>query len=215
MDQMSSVMARSGSLMLLDCRSLAVEHVPLDPALTVLVAESGVRHELVAGEYAARRRQCEAAADALGVAALRDATPESLEAARDRMAPAAYRRARHVIGEIRRTLDAADALRRGDSEAAGALMVEGHASMRDDFEASCPELDLLVAIAADLGVAGGVLGARMTGGGFGGSTVSLVRTDAVDSVREALQDRYESETGRRPAVFATRPAPGALVLRAE
>lgn len=216
MDQMTSVLGRAGALMLLDCRSLAVQHVPLaDPAVTVLVADSGVQHELVAGEYAARRRQCEAAADALGVAVLRDATEEQLEAARGTMEPSAYKRARHVIGEIRRTLDTAAALGRGDYRAAGRLMYQGHASMRDDFEASCRELDLLVEAAAALGEAGGVFGSRMTGGGFGGCTVSLVRSEAVDSIRENLQDRLTSETGRRPTVFATPPAQGAMVLGAE
>jgi galactokinase len=120
-----------------------------------------------------------------------------------------------VIGEIRRTLDAAAAVRAGEWAAVGELMVASHASLRDDYEVSCPELDVLVEIAAELGGEHGVLGSRMTGGGFGGSTVSLVRTGDVDFIVGRLHHRYAEATGRRPAVFASPPVRGAMVLRSD
>lgn len=209
MDQVSSTSCRAGALMLLDCRSLEIEHLPLaDPELTVLIAESGVRHEHAGGAYAERRAQSMAAAAALGVEQLRDVARDELEAAHGRLDETVYRRARHVVGEIRRTLDAAAAFRAGDWAAAGELMAASHASLRDDYEVSCPELDLLVEIAAEAGA----IGSRMTGGGFGGSTVSLARTGDVDFIRRRLHHRYAKATGRRPAVFASPPAEGARVI---
>jgi galactokinase len=216
MDQVSSAACEAGALMLLDCRSLAIEQLPLsDPELTVLIADGGVRHAHAGGAYAERRRQSTAAAAALGVEQLRDATLAELEAARGRLEDVLWRRARHVIGEIRRTLDAAAAVRAGEWAAVGELMVASHASLRDDYEVSCPELDVLVEIAAELGGEHGVLGSRMTGGGFGGSTVSLVRTGDVDFIVGRLHHRYAEATGRRPAVFASPPVRGAMVLRSD
>ena len=214
MDQSIAVRGKADHAMLLDCRSLEVRHVPLtDPAVTVLIINSNVKHELTGSEYPQRRHQCEQAAQALGVRALRDVTMPILAAAKATLDAVVYRRAHHVVAENRRTLDAADALAAGDWPAMGRLMYESHASMRHDFEISCPELDLLVELASALGEGGGVFGSRMTGGGFGGCTVSLVDADLVDSIGQHIHRRYAEQTGIEPTVFATRPAAGAAVLQ--
>ena len=214
MDQSIAVRGKADHAMLLDCRSLEVRHVPLtDPAVTVLIINSNVKHELTGSEYPQRRHQCEQAAQALGVRALRDVTMPILAAAKATLDAVVYRRAHHVVAENRRTLDAADALAAGDWPAMGRLMYESHASMRHDFEISCPELDLLVELAGALGEGGGVFGSRMTGGGFGGCTVSLVDADLVDSIGQHIHRRYAEQTGIEPTVFATRPAAGAAALQ--
>ncbi|MCA9232127.1 MAG: galactokinase [Planctomycetales bacterium] len=214
MDQFSSVFGQADVLMLLDCRSRHLQPIPFtSPAVTVLIVNSNVRHELTGGEYAARRRQCEAAAQALGSASLRDTTATMLAASSRQMDEVAYRRARHVLTENERTLQAAEAIRMQDWPTAGKLMYASHASLRDDFEVSCDELDCLVAIAEQIGIAGGVFGARMTGGGFGGCVVSLVNTDAVAAITETIYTHYTAQTGIEPTTFATRPARGSHVLR--
>ena len=214
MDQFISVMAQGDCLMLLDCRSRQPRLVRMaDPALTVLIVNSNVKHELTGGEYAERRSQCEQAARVLGVPALRDATLEMLEAARDRLGEVERRRARHVISEDERTLAAAEAIERSDWEEVGRLMYGSHASLRDDYEVSCEELDRLVEIARSIGPEGGVIGSRMTGGGFGGCTVSLVRSQAVETVSRTIHDEYSRQTGITPTVFASRPAAGARIVK--
>ena len=213
MDQSIAVMGQADGAMLLDCRLLAVRHVPLaDPQVAVLIVNSNVRHELTGSEYADRRRQCEQAAAALDVKALRDATLPMLTASEKRLDPVTYRRAQHVITENRRVLDAADALVAGDWRALGQLMYASHFSLRDDFQVSCPELDLLVDLAAALGESRGVFGSRMTGGGFGGCTVSIVATNAIASVVQHISRDYVRQTGIEPTAFATRPAAGARIL---
>jgi galactokinase len=213
MDQFSSVLCRENSLMLLDCRSQEVELVPFaDPNLSVVIANTNVKHELTGGEYAQRRRECEQAAQELGVPLLRDARLDQLQQARGRLAEVVHRRARHVIGEIERTRAAASALRAGEWRTVGDLMYASHVSLRDDYEVSCKELDLLVEVARSLGPEGGIIGSRMTGGGFGGCTVSLVRTNAVPHVTEQLRRCYHEQTSIEPTIFATRPAQGAMVL---
>jgi galactokinase len=213
MDQCTSVMGQDGALLLLDCRSRTMSLTPLaDPDVVALIVNSNVKHELNDGGYAARRRQCEKAAASLGAAALRDVEVEQLEQARNRLDDVPYRRARHVITENARTVKAAEAIRRGDWSTVGRLMVESHASLRDDFEVSCEELDLLVALAT-AGPANGVIGSRMTGGGFGGCTISLVRRAALDAVSSHISEGYFRKTGRQAAVFATRPVDGARVMK--
>jgi galactokinase len=213
MDQFSSVMCRQDALMLLDCRSQEVELVPFNDAdISVVVANTNVKHELTGGEYAERRQTCERAADILGVDTLRDATPEQLAASKDKLSSVQQQRARHVISEIARTVDCADALRTSDWATVGELMYASHASLRDDYEVSCAELDLMVEIARMIGPAGGVIGSRMTGGGFGGCTVSLVRSGNVDAFMQELYREYKSQTGIESSVFATRPSEGAMVL---
>jgi galactokinase len=216
MDQFASAMGREGHLLLLDCRSQRIEHVPMiDPSVSVLIANSGVHRELAAGEFARRRARCEEAAGALGVEILRDATLDRLEAARDGLPDETVRCARHVVTEIARTVEAADLIRQGRWPAVGELMYASHASLRDDFEVSCPELDALVEISRALGEAGGVYGCRMTGGGFGGCTVSLVKTAAVATIAGMIQRSYHRETGLDAAMFISRPVEGAAILRAE
>lgn len=214
MDQFISAMGRQGHAMLLDCRSHQTRMVPLvDPGVTVLITNSHVKHELVSGEYAQRRAQCAAAAKALGLTMLRDASLSQLEARQSQMDDLAYRRARHVISENDRTTHAADAAAKQDWNQFGQLMLASHASLRDDFEVSCQELDILVELAQrKLGT--GVYGSRMTGGGFGGCTVSLVRSDAADAVGDYLRQEYKARTGIEATIFSTRPAQGARILDA-
>ncbi len=214
MDQFTSVMAQPDHLVLLDCRSLQANMVPLtDPEVTVLIIDSKVKHELSQGEYARRRAECEAAARALQVGSLRDITTERLDPARSNLDPVLYRRARHVVTENERTLAAANAIRRGDWTTLESLLYASHQSLRDDYQVSCPELDLLVDVARSLGEGKGLFGSRMTGGGFGGCTVSLVRTEAVDAVADAICQAYSRQTNIRASWFATRPAGGPRVLR--
>jgi galactokinase len=214
MDQFASVMCRADHLMLLDCRSQAIEQIPLtDEAITVLIVNSNVKHELSGGEYAERRGQCEAAAKALGVASLRDATLEQLESSHAKLPTAEYRRARHAIGEIARTTAAAAAIRAGDWPQVGALMYASHDSLRDDYEVSCQELDVLVDAAREIGPAGGVIGSRMTGGGFGGCTVSLVETAKAENVASRIADAYRSATGVEPTILTSRPSRGAYIVQ--
>jgi galactokinase len=214
MDQCTSVMGQDGALLLLDCRTRTVNLTPLaDPDVVALIVNSNVKHELIDGGYAARRRQCEEAAVVLGASALRDVEVKQLELARDRLDDVHYRRARHVVTENARTVEAAEAIRRGDWPTVGRLMIESHASLRDDFEVSCEELDLLVALATNGAAANGVIGSRMTGGGFGGCTISLVRRAALEEVSSYISEGYFRETGRQATVFATRPVDGARVIK--
>jgi galactokinase len=214
MDQFTSVLAQEGHALLLDCRSRAATLVSMaDPAMTVLVINSNVRHKLVDGVYASRRQQCETAARILKVAALRDATIQDLTAARDAMDPVVFRRARHVISENERTLQAARLIQEGHWSRFGELMYASHASLRDDYEVSCPELDAIVEIARSMGEKEGIVGCRMTGAGFGGCAISLVRTQVVKVVSRKIAEAYENKTGTLPAVFSSRPAGGARVLR--
>jgi galactokinase len=211
MDQFAATFARAGSALLLDCRTLEFRHVALPAGAEVVVCNSGVKHALAAGEYNRRRADCEAGVRAIarlwpGVRALRDVTPEQLEAHRDALPPQVYRRCRHVVTENERVLRAAEALATGDAVRFGELMYASHASLRDDYEVSCAELDLLVELAA---ACGGVLGARMTGGGFGGCTVNLVRADAVEEFRRRVAQEYERKTGIAPGIISCAPAAGA------
>jgi galactokinase len=215
MDQFISVMGRKDHLLLLDCRSRRTELVPMsDPSVALLVTNTNVKHELGSGEYAKRRAECEAAAKALGVSSLRDATGAALEQAKDRMEDVVFRRARHIIGEIGRTTQAAQAIRDSRWAEVGRLMYASHESLRDDYEVSCAELDAVVEIARDIGPKGGVHGCRMTGGGFGGCTVALVRTDAVAAITKRISGDYQRKTGIEAALFVSRPATGATVLKA-
>ena len=214
MDQFISVMGQKDHLLLLDCRSRKTELVPMrDSSVEVLIANTNVKHELGSGEYAKRRAQCEAAAKILGVPSLRDATAESLDRAKSNMDDVVFRRARHVIGEIERTVQAAARIRSSDWPKVGELMYASHRSLRDDYEVSCKELDALVEIAESIGLPGGVFGCRMTGGGFGGCVVALVRSDSVAAITNTLATRYKEKTGLDATIFGSRPAAGASILR--
>jgi galactokinase len=196
MDQLSSVAGRGGCALLIDCRSLEVEPILLPEGLAIVVVHSGLPRALEHSAYAERRAACEAAAAGLGLAALRDATPEQV---------ANEPRARHVVSENARVLEAADALRVGDVDRLGSLMSASHVSLRDDFEVSTPELDALVAA---LGRTGAV-GARLTGAGFGGCVVAL--TPAVDAAGLAARaaDDYHRQTGLTPTSYVCRASAGA------
>ncbi len=213
MDQIASIQGRAGALLLLDCRSRTVEWTPFaDPHVCALIVNSNVKHALTDGGYAVRRRQCEEAARLLGVPALRDVGRDRLESARGVLDDVHFRRARHVVSEIERTVQTAAALRRGDWDAVGRHMVASHASLRDDYEVSCEELDVLVELAAAIGPDGGVIGARMTGGGFGGCTISLVRRDALDQIIPRIREEYLQKTGREATLFVTHAVDGAREL---
>ena len=210
MDQCASALCTRDHLLLLDCRSLDAVQVPFHRTdLLVLVTNSNVRHALDDGEYAARRADCERAAAILGVASLREATLVQVEASRGALGEIGFRRARHVVTEIARTQAAAMALKHGRWDDMGALMAESHRSLRDDFDVSCPELDLLVELAAS---ERGVIGTRMTGGGFGGCTVTLVEAARADAVMAAVSRGYQLKTGRDATMFTTRPAAGARLV---
>jgi galactokinase len=214
MDQFISTLGQKDHLLLLDCRSRTTELVPMtDPAVAVLIFNTNVKHELTGGGYAQRRQQCEEAARILGVPSLRDADATLLENTRAKLEATVFRRARHVIGEITRTPAAARAIQAGDWPTAGRLMYASHAALRDDYEVSCAELDVAVAIAQELGPAGGVIGARMTGGGFGGCTVSLVKTAMVDDVSRKLAAAYHQRTGIAATLFVSRPGAGAMLIK--
>ncbi len=214
MDQFASTMCQADHLMLLDCRSREIEQIPfVDPNITVLIINSNVKHELSGGEYAERRGQCESSARKLGVTSLRDLTLEQLKAGQSKLEEVEFHRARHGVTEISRTVDAAESLKAGKWSEVGQLMYASHESLRDDFEVSCSELDLLVDIARNIGSAGSVYGSRMTGGGFGGCTVSLVDTGRAEKIAETIVAGYEKATGIEPTVITTRPARGAYVVR--
>uniref|UniRef100_A0A671L603 Galactokinase 1 n=1 Tax=Sinocyclocheilus anshuiensis TaxID=1608454 RepID=A0A671L603_9TELE len=193
--------------LLITCKaSLEATAVPLaDPGLVILITNSNVRHSLTGSEYPTRRKQCEEAAAVLSKKSLREATLQDLEAAKDRLDGVTYRRARHVIEEIERTAQAAEALKRGDYKEFGRLMVESHNSLRDNYEVSCPELDELVAAALEVD---GVFGSRMTGGGFGGCTVTLLQAHATERAVKHIQEKYHGS----PTFFITTPSEGAHAL---
>jgi galactokinase len=215
MDQFASALCQADHLMLLDCRSQRIEPIPfVDSRITVLIINSNVKHELSGGEYAERRAKCESAAEKLGTKSLRDVSLDQLQAAQSKLEAVEFRRARHAVTEIARTVDAAKAIKAGKWSRVGELMYASHDSLRDDFEVSCSELDLLVDLAREIGSAGGVIGSRMTGGGFGGCTISLVETGQADKVADLIVTGYEKKTGIKPTVIKTRPARGAHIVQA-
>ncbi|XP_052791272.1 galactokinase-like [Mya arenaria] len=188
MDQFISFMGEEKHALLIDCRSLESRLVPLvDPNVVILVTNSNVKHNIESSEYSTRRAQCENAAKILGLSSLRDANDKLLEDNKDQMDDVTYRRARHVVGEIRRTEEAASALENNNYSLFGQLMVQSHNALRDDFEVSCQELDQLVEAATEVD---GVYGSRMTGGGFGGCTVTLLKKEAVPATLQHIKKRY-------------------------
>ncbi|HEX8337005.1 MAG TPA: galactokinase [Pyrinomonadaceae bacterium] len=212
MDQFVAALARERHALLIDCWSLEAEPVPLDTGeAAFVVADTRVKHELSSSEYNVRRAECARGVELLrerlpGITQLRDVSSEDFRLHADVLPEPVLRRCRHVVTENERTLAAARALRAGDLAEMGRLMYESHNSLRDDYEVSSPELDVLVELARGLG---GVLGARMTGGGFGGSTVSLVRREALEGFERALSEGYERETGKRPAILVSEAGAGA------
>lgn len=205
MDQFVSAHGQSGTAILLDCRDLAWRPIPLPPGLSVVVANSMVKHELGNSAYSTRVVECETAANRLGVHCLRDAQLEQLH----RLDPTLRKRVRHVITENQRVEQFAAAAIAGDFDALGRLTIESHRSLRDDYEVSCTELDFLVDTALSVR---GVLGARMTGGGFGGSTVNLLRPDAIGDLKDALLSRYHRYRGLVPEIYVCAASEGAAQI---
>ncbi len=204
MDQYASALGRAGHALLIDCRSLAAETVPLPPGVTIVVVDSKLARRLADTPYNQRREECEEAARTLGLDSLRDATTEMLS----RLSGDLLKRAHHVVSENGRVLAAAQALRTGDFDRLGALMAESHASMRDDFETSSPEIDLLVELAQRTD---GVIGARVTGAGWGGCTVNLVRENAVDAFAAQVAGEYARRAGLAAEVHICRAVDGLWV----
>lgn len=211
MDPFISCCGEAGKALMLDCRSLAYRTVALPEDVSIVICNTMVKHSLATGEYNTRRRECEQAVQLLrgalpGIHALRDVNMVQLEACRHLLSPLSYRRCRHVITENERVSQAADALSRGDVESFGKCMAESHASLRDDYEVSCSELDTMVTIASEQS---NVLGSRMTGGGFGGCTVTLVRSSDVSEFQQNVAALYEKATGLKPQVYLAKAAAGA------
>ena len=211
MDQFAESCGVAGSALFLDCRSSEWRPVPLPSGLDVVVLHTGSRRSLTRSEYNVRRSQCEAAVAALSradpsIRSLRDVTPEALVEAAARLGPVEFRRARHIVSENGRVGATVEALEAGDLEAVGELFAASHASLRDDYEVSSPELDAMVDIATGVP---GVMAAGMTGAGFGGCTVNLVRPVAVEALTAAVRDQYAGRTGLSPMILPVQVASGA------
>ena len=208
LDQATSVFGRADHLVHMDFKTVAINTIPFPANYALVIADSGKKHNLLQSQYNKRREECAAAAGALGVATLREITPEALAKARPSLDPVLYRRAAHIVGENARVGQAIEALRSGDAAAIGALMNDSHESSRTNFENSTPELDAVVEVARSFG---GVLGSRLTGGGFGGGTVTLVEAAHAESVAAQLRANFAQRTGHGPPPFVCRIADGAAV----
>jgi galactokinase len=214
MDQMASLFGKQGRALLLDCRSLAHETAEIPPGLKIVAVGSGVRHSLASSEYNKRRAECDEGVRILsaslpGIRALRDVTPESLAPLLAKLPSVVAKRCRHVVSEDARVLQAVAAMGSGDTSRLKTLMAESHASLRDDYEVSCPELDVLVDLALPLPYCHG---ARLTGAGFGGSTVNLVEADAVESFSRTITSGYRERCGRPAEIRVFEPSAGARLL---
>jgi galactokinase len=219
MDQYVSVFAQADTCLLIDCRSLDSRALPaVFDEVAVVIADSGKKRALASSEYNQRRLECRQGVEWLrerlgpGITALRDVTPEMFAPLENELPELLRRRCRHVITENERTLRAADALEKRDFIALGHLMSESHESLRYDYEVSAPELDLLVDTAMSVP---GVLGSRMTGGGFGGCTITLVARNAVPALLEATRDAYQRNFNRPPRFFTPAPGAGAREVTAD
>ncbi|MGA8215008.1 MAG: galactokinase [Candidatus Sulfotelmatobacter sp.] len=211
MDQFVAVYGATGHALMLDCRSLENQLLPMPQDLRLVVCNSMVRHELAAGEYNRRRADCEEGVKILQphlpeIRALRDVEVADLETWKHLLPATVYRRCRHVITENQRVLAAAKVLQSGEADRFGQLMYQSHASLRDDYQVSCRELDLLVELASSRP---GVYGARMTGGGFGGCTVNLLSVETSDSFKEYIVRKYHDATGIIPEIYVCEPGQGA------
>jgi galactokinase len=216
MDQFISCHGRASQALLLDCRSLEFTLVKLPPGFQLVICNTMVKHEVASSEYNVRRAECEEAVRKLRtvlpeIHALRDVTPAQLEKQRGILPAKVFARCRHVVTENERVKDAAQAFETGNIRALGPLMRDSHRSLRDDYEVSCRELDLMTEIAV---VQRGVIGARMTGGGFGGCTVNLVESAAVDPFKKNVAAEYFSRTGLKPEIFVSSASDGAAQLDA-
>jgi len=212
MDQLISALGQQDHLLMIDCRSLETQPTPVPQDVAVIIVNSNVPHDLVTGEYNTRRQQCERAAAFFGVKALRDVSVAQFkekEAELTALDPLVAKRARHVVTENQRVLDAVDALKHNDLTRLGELMGQSHDSMRDDFEITVPQIDYLVELAQL--VIGKQGGARMTGGGFGGCIVALAPHDKVEAVRKIVADNYEKQTGLKEDFYVCTASQGVRV----
>jgi len=209
MDQYISSLGQADRALLVDCRSLEYQLVKIPEGVSVVVVNSGVSHALVDSAYNERREQCEAGAKALGIKALRDISVESFEVRQHELPQLIARRCRHVVTEDQRVLDGVKALNQGDVATFGKLMNGSHQSMRDWYEISTPEMDILVEIQQQME---GCYGARMTGGGFGGCTVALVDEHAVQQLVDAVNVQYPAHTGKTPEIYICHARTGANVI---
>jgi galactokinase len=209
MDQMISAGGQAGHALLIDCRTLAATAVPLPLGTAVVVLDTGTRRGLLDSAYNERRAQCEAASRFFGVPALRDVELERFEAEAGALSAAIRHRARHVVTENARTLQAADAMRRGAATELGALMNASHVSLRDDFQVSSPELDTMVSLAWHESAC---YGARMTGAGFGGCAVAVIRAESAQGFAANVAARYEATSGIVPRVYVCTASNGAEVV---
>ena len=213
MDQLTSALGQKDHLIMIDCRSLDIAPTPVPQGYSIAIINSNVKHDLVTGEYNSRRQECEQAAKFFGVKALRDVTPEQFHACENELkaeSELAYKRAKHVVYEDQRVLDAVAALKANDMVKLGQLMGESHDSMRDDFEITIPEIDYLVELAqVAIGKNGG---ARMTGGGFGGCIVCLVPNEKVEALRQLIADNYEKQTGIKETFYLCTASDGVSVV---
>jgi len=210
MDQMISAAGKAGSALLIDCRSLETELAPLPDGTVIVIMDTGTRRGLVGSAYNERRQQCEEAAEFFGVPKLRDLDITTFEARMHDLGDLPRRRARHVITENNRTLQARDAMKSNDPIILGALMDGSHESMRDDFQISSDALNAMVEAARKQK---SCFGARMTGGGFAGCAVALVKADQVDDFVEIVAKEYQEATGNTPALYVSQPAQGTMIIK--
>jgi galactokinase len=211
MDQSVSLMAKAGSALLLDCRDLSSENIPFliaPQGLELLIIDTQAHHKLVDGGYAERRASCEKAVAQLGITSLRDISVADYAARQSELDPITYMRGFHAVTEMKRVLDAVDALKKNNFGRLGELLNQSHRSLRDDYEVSCPELNLAVNTA----VAQGALGARMVGGGFGGSAIALINTDQVKKCEQAISRAFSGASFKPPRFFTSLPSEGARVI---
>ncbi len=208
MDQLSSALGQAGHALLIDCRSFEVTPIPIPPGVTMMALDTGKRRELLNSEYGKRQEQCKEAARLLGVKALRDVTPEQLAANVDKLPEVIERRAAHVVNEDVRTLAAVEAFKAGDLETVGRLINESHASLRDLYQVSSPELDIMAELAQQNE---GCYGARMMGGGFGGAVIALVDDAAVDRLAANVAEAYTAATHLKAFIYPVKAGQGSSV----
>jgi galactokinase len=212
MDQSISLMAVEGHALLLDCRDLTVQQIPVNfvgAGLRLLIIDTGVHHELIDGGYAQRRSQCESAAKILGIQSLRDADLELIKKYQMQLSELEQKRARHVITEISRVKKAVAALEANDFVQLGKLITESHISLRDDYNVSAPELD----VAVDTSLKNGALGARMVGGGFGGSAIALIKDVDAGMIAREIEKAFKDSGFKPPRFFDSLPSQGARILK--
>ncbi len=211
MDQSVSLMATQGSALLLDCRDLTTKNIPFDVAssgLELLIIDTQAHHALTDGGYAERRASCESVVAKLGIASLRELSMEQLENSRGLLTETEFVRARHAVTEMKRVLECVEALSNSDFERVGQLINQSHASLRDDYTVSCPELDTAVEAA----LAAGALGSRMVGGGFGGSAIALIQASKTTETIKAVEKAFSSKGFKAPRFFTSLPSQGAEFL---